>query len=398
MRPIYFPHFCVPSISPIWHPFTVFTAPGDQSTVRILFRATGPFTNQLLNAIQQTAVSTCPPPVVLVDGFYGGTDRVEQALCHDVVVMVAGGVGITPFLSFAPMLLASLSDRSVSENKTKEVTLHWLCRDEGMIDHVVTHYLSPIVETSTLKFMVVIHHTAQDRVGVQGTSEGPTVELISEEGHHVTEYAAGRTFITPAMLSPFGKTSTVQNIVAFLLFSTICWVGMFTIWSQYIRAESNGRIWIQVLFLFLLLAFSFIIFYAAEKRHQQYLSNQSQDKLGRIHLQATLSDTERSVKDSHFKDVRTAKECTDVELAVLCNNPNGSKEFKSSRWHTLRHNQGRPSFERIISDMFEKENAGVFVCGPMSLMREVRDVASRRSCVRCDGRGHCAIYEETFSL
>jgi predicted ferric reductase len=103
---------CVPSFSYIWHPFSVVPSVERQSnnTVRILFRARGKFTNHLRDALMHYNNSVClecshDTPLLLFDGFYGGEiNRVKQAVDHDHIMMVAGGIGITFFLSFLPNL------------------------------------------------------------------------------------------------------------------------------------------------------------------------------------------------------------------------------------------------------------------------------------------------------
>jgi hypothetical protein len=48
-------------------------------TVRFRFRPVGPFTKELAERLTSTDVR----PVTLVDGFYQGADKLEQALQHD---------------------------------------------------------------------------------------------------------------------------------------------------------------------------------------------------------------------------------------------------------------------------------------------------------------------------
>jgi Ferric reductase like transmembrane component/FAD-binding domain len=94
---------CVPSISMVWHPFTVFRYSKDPKTVRILFRPAGPFTTQLAQKLVAT-----PRPIVILDGLYSVGNHAIHAMTHDHVLIVTGGVAITPFLSLIPNLLDSL--------------------------------------------------------------------------------------------------------------------------------------------------------------------------------------------------------------------------------------------------------------------------------------------------
>ena len=93
---------CVPSISMLWYPFTVATTP-DRVKLKILFRKYGYFTESLWKVLDDDEARE--PPVVLIDGFWFGSDWIASALRHDVVVMATGGIAVTPFLTFLPMLV-----------------------------------------------------------------------------------------------------------------------------------------------------------------------------------------------------------------------------------------------------------------------------------------------------
>ena len=104
-HPSKFVKMCVPQISVVWHPFTVYGNPIDPTTLRILFRAVGPFTKQLYSRLLAP-----DRPVTMLDGFYRGGDHSQDALRHDHVSIVAGGVAITPFFSMIHTLLKLLVD------------------------------------------------------------------------------------------------------------------------------------------------------------------------------------------------------------------------------------------------------------------------------------------------
>lgn len=102
------------------HPFTVASAPGAEA-LRIVVKASGDFTDALVPSIQVGEE-------VRVEGPYGH-------LTHEICtapeqVWVAGGIGITPFLSLAQAL----------PGKGKSVKLYWSVRteDEGFFDEELT--------------------------------------------------------------------------------------------------------------------------------------------------------------------------------------------------------------------------------------------------------------------
>jgi hypothetical protein len=83
-------------------------------------------------------------PVTLVDGFYQGSDKREQALQHDCVTMVAGGVAISPYLSLVPALLSRLVKGG--DVKTKTIVLRWVVREQGLCAFVVKNYIDPTLK------------------------------------------------------------------------------------------------------------------------------------------------------------------------------------------------------------------------------------------------------------
>ncbi|KAG7340021.1 ferric reductase like transmembrane component [Nitzschia inconspicua] len=143
-KPCLYCKICIPSLSIVWHPFTVFMQPQDLSSVRFLFRPVGPFTKAAAEALTSTTKSL----VTIVDGFYSGEDRVQESLQHDHVCIVAGGVAITPFLSMIPSILAEVAvcrggGGGCSDIPLKKLVLHWVCREEGLIRYILETYMRP---------------------------------------------------------------------------------------------------------------------------------------------------------------------------------------------------------------------------------------------------------------
>eukprot|EP00986_Skeletonema_menzelii_P007567 scaffold2976_cov212-Skeletonema_menzelii.AAC.2 len=103
----------VPEISSKSHPFTAFCDPLHPQDVKILFRPIGTFTTQLSKRLE-TLVTLPEPtpseltvsndtrqcPKVLVNGVStSSSDLLGQAMKHDNIIVIAGGVGIVPYIS-----------------------------------------------------------------------------------------------------------------------------------------------------------------------------------------------------------------------------------------------------------------------------------------------------------
>ena len=135
---------CIPELSLMSYPFTVAKLENDR--LYILFRQYGYFTTQLRNRLwllqEDDDDSSQPrPPTILVDGFYTNSPDWSRTE-HDVLLLVSGGVGVTPMLSTLSKLLRRQGH--LDNDKQQQVYFHWYCRDEGLIRHVLKTYLLPM--------------------------------------------------------------------------------------------------------------------------------------------------------------------------------------------------------------------------------------------------------------
>jgi NADPH oxidase len=144
-----------------WHPFTLTSAP-EEDYISVHIRVTGDFTTALAKAvgcdfgakedkgdmpaggkvvgtnINHPRVSTLPR--VMVDGPFGSAS--EDFLKFEAVLLVGGGIGVTPFAS----ILKSIWYRMNNFNKSKrtrlsKVYLTWVIRDFGSAEwfHSLLH-------------------------------------------------------------------------------------------------------------------------------------------------------------------------------------------------------------------------------------------------------------------
>ena len=105
---------CVPQISRLeWHPFSLINAPASQGNLSFRIRRYGSWT-QGLAQLQVGAR-------IHIDGPFASPSR-ELVDSHDCVI-VASGIGITPFISF----FNELADRATLAHRT--IVLYWLERD-----------------------------------------------------------------------------------------------------------------------------------------------------------------------------------------------------------------------------------------------------------------------------
>eukprot|EP00741_Cyanophora_paradoxa_P000110 tig00000057_g106.t1 len=131
-RPGQYIFLCVPSIAPLqWHPFSLSSAPapclaGTEGRFTLHIRPLAPhtFTGHLKALAERPAGE--PLPEILVEGPYG---RVSVDLTvQETVVLVAGGVGVTPMLSTLGYLAAA------RPAALRRVRFCWTVQDESPLE------------------------------------------------------------------------------------------------------------------------------------------------------------------------------------------------------------------------------------------------------------------------
>jgi len=416
--PAQYARICVPKISAIWHPFTVFTTPLDKkTTVRMIIRGTGPFTKALARHASNTYT---PFPTILMDGFHSGPDRIAQALRHDSVIMIAGGIGITPYLSFLPMLYAVLNDKHVLGLRTRKISLHWMCRDEGLIQHVITNYLSFVVDEASqnmgLELRIVVHHTG-DGSTMEFKYDSDEVELpkiksnlfaIDEDEHDVEDQcldndpfdesnhdsgiiAVGNQkglLVTPSLFTPGPHLTVSQNLPAFFMIATTMWTSLSVVWVTSHTIVAPSVIWFRLFPLVALIVVSFVVSIFAVVCTKGCMQS-SIDGI-RVKMEANLG--KHKTNGGNFVSVMPLADYEEEEdkFAQSADSEVGYRQI-------LHHQSGRPSIESIIAHAHDAENPGIFVCGPKPITNEIRRISSARKCALCQRSTRIAVYEEAFA-
>jgi predicted ferric reductase len=127
-----------------WHPFTITSAP-EQEFVSVHIRIVGDWTGalkKLLNPNNELgvvceAIATAPDgrPICRIDGPFGTAS--EEAFTYKTVILVGGGIGVTPFAS----ILRSMRYRMERERATgiatipiKKAYFYWLSREAAAFE------------------------------------------------------------------------------------------------------------------------------------------------------------------------------------------------------------------------------------------------------------------------
>ena len=436
-----------PSVSPLSHPFSVFSR-GDfcgdagnnassMETVSVLLRPTGPFTTRLTkllfpdryssesravngNTVQASRssshdvehhtldqqnileaailVAPSPPPLIQVDSYYAGSfDWVSKAmLSHDQILLVAGGVGIVPFLEFLPSLQqriqtdtesftcsdtatgaidGSLVEALLASNAKygpEQIHLHWYCREIGLASHVWNNYLHPHIQdtwennpTCQGRLKVHLHLTSVSTRSGTPLSEGAHEVFDSAPNSGLVDKHTYTTDARPVRDARF----TQSRYLALLFPGLIMLTGTILHWWWYEKFIVNEK-WNLIIrshSILFTVAFAMMMSIAVE-----HFIRSSESKVDLSQCTGIGDGLETLLSSQEDGTIFTPES----SIAPAINN------------HSfLTVSAGRPSIDNVINCVLESDRPGVYSCGPNSLMESVKVAINRK-------RKHCAFYRE----
>ncbi|KAG7362080.1 ferric reductase like transmembrane component [Nitzschia inconspicua] len=422
--PSQFVKLCVPKISVVWHPFTVFSHAHDAKTLRFLVRPVGPFTRELTNQLTGSI-----RPVTILDGFYCGANRCQQALLHDHITIVSGGVAITPFLSMIPALIREISSKPTKSATLRSISLHWACRENGLLLYITNNYLSNFQEQAAaagVKLDITVYNTnaagtttddegrrmimaqktsntldetmqdsclnSDDSKKSSEESKNSSVEgvtFVLDEVSSVTEkYGESPCTNIPTDLSNnqntdagFGmelgrmmpaRFSTIYwNIPTFVAFSLPIWLGFVLIHETYILDEPvnfkelSTTAFYTVILVFGFAAFGVIVEVVVLKMRSHWPSERFDDF--ELEVAAPIDTTWLKEEDETNDSLVTFK--------VLF---------------------GRPTTEQIMKEARHAESPGIFLCGPEKMIKMVKGETRKENSWL--GRTRFCVYDEPFEF
>lgn len=347
----------VPQISAVAHPFTANKVHGYNDRLRLLIRETGSFTKQLGKCLDEhhrqsvfksddeleSQLPSAQIPLLHISGFYGVTHRINQLRIHDNVIIIAGGIGITPYLS----LLMDVVD---SPSCLKEIELHWICRDMSLIQFIHEQYFSTMMQRSPLAEELSV------KIIVHCTGSSPS----SLDTKHFTPASPGNDGSYPMRPSYFTvatNQSTLQSKLAFMAFTSIFSLGLWLIWFFYARIQSQEEIATRVLSLLFVIGTSVGL------------------SAGFLHI----ADTYMVKLKPPLNIPKSKNNYSSVIGSEQCNNCHVSYEQR----------MGRPHLNHVLRPLVGASNPAVFACGPRQLLESVRQNIDCRV-------GQLSFYEEVF--
>ena len=453
----------VPSISGISHPFTVNPVLSqnkqESNQMRLIFRATGHFTRSLSKSILDPAASasterTILAPHMVMDGFYGQSNLVEKVLGYDVAVIVAGGVGITPYLSLVSECcsLGGAEASSVDESSIgdleppRSIELHWICRDLALVDYVKKEYFAPLTAEGSRRSLsrsirIVIHFTGREQSNGTGASTPDysgtaDIAVPQSQGGRTVQLGSGGLPFSPTRFSAGNAISIFGNLPFFLTSSAISWFGLVSIWFIYLSYTSKSEIISRSYGVLVLIPISLIIGFLSNivldkldaenslaswnfRRKHSYMGLGAETKGGsgdefedeeftRANDEAGLSlqnmsslDRDTNLESPNGDYIGNGVKSTDdLEVPDLPQEGLDGGEFGNGEI-ILEKKSGRPSMDSILACLDAANSPGIFVCGPKKLVKDVKSVAKLRYSMRFRqflDVSSPEIHEETFEL
>jgi len=374
----------VPRIHRKSHPFSIFYNPNYPDHIKILFKPIGKFSTSLPKQLGELANSPEDSisrvfPKVLVNGIFVSGYQWEQVMRHDNVVIVAGGVGLNPYISLLAHLSKLRYDSSVSSEetdaddatttttKTKHVELHWACRDVGLIDHITETYLKLCdneIGSSDWNFCsmsIHIYHTGASASTVDDIVGNAYCPEPKEEG----------TYERPVSLYEGRKMNVQDNILSAVTFSAIAFGGYGFTRYCFFNIQEKGVVHTRAICVFGILLGSIVL------------------SLGAL----------VAVKVYRVYFLKVDKENSSLRDRIESTIPEELDNITS----IMSHTQGRPDLSTIIKDAFgrceddDKDNdIVIFTCGPSTMMDAVTN-AARKEKQRC-GCVQARVYREVFEM
>lgn len=379
------------------HPFTinkVWSSQEDENYMRIIFRQTGNFTKQLGHRL----LDSQDPPVIHLDGFHGPLDRLDILSKHDVVLIVAGGIGVTPYLSLLRELYDYSSQKSPALAARNVIHLNWTCREVALIDYVRKEYLDEIagITTGDHEIRITIYYTGNQTPGVE-RHEASALSVRSPDYMQQFQNSDTAQPFVPSKFAVGSKSSYRDNLPMLISMILIGGVGLVITWTCY-RNWSVGYlvVWIPLLVFSGLVAWLVNAIADNDEVLSTIRRNSSYHGLGEL---PPTSTSEAELPEISQQDSAGLHLENDIETNKRNHlDKSGSREDGRPLIEIV---EGRPDVADLLNHAVLDDALlpAVYGCGPAGMMRNLRVAVKCRQLLRVGRcRGRVALYEELFEM
>ena len=148
----------IPVIGKEWHPFTI-SAAADSSRLDVHVRNNGDWSGALHNLASQKHSSRKKWPAYIDGPYAAPTSRVFKS---PVAVLIAGGIGVTPFASVLRSILLNRQSAG-SKNAQQVIHFHWLNRSQSSYEWFIDQLTRAETQLGEERFQLNIHLTSLTR-------------------------------------------------------------------------------------------------------------------------------------------------------------------------------------------------------------------------------------------
>ncbi len=404
---------CVPEISSIWHPFSVIF--GKDGKVALLIRPVGTFTTNLSNRLLPSDISgtvpegsldsrhsqdveakeannLLPAPKVLVDGFYPAEYRWHERILHhhDSVLLLAGGVGIVPFLTLLPRLIEELTTSHPGKTPLRHLALHWYCREAGLVKFVNEKYhLKDLFDSTQVNGSLSVGDESEDPMQIhlkcyihitsrragENDADGSesfqncahadfVVDAVTglvhgDQGNVLSSHQPRNTTFTYQYMAEgksWADSSSSNAILKCILFALASISSMLVHWLHYTGSGGRG-VTMPLTYPLIIIVIISVCF-------------------GLVQLGLDRKSCGWVSCSRKFESVSRQDDANDVGNETLHTLPN-IQGFQITR--SLNIGSGRPSVTDVIGPLINAETPGAFFCGPSALRERIKkDIVKNR--------------------
>lgn len=188
-----FVYLNVPEISTLqWHPFTVANGSGDP-TVTLVVKALGDWTDKFVQHARECMEHRIAPKM-FIDGFYGASLR-TAVLPYDKLVLVGGGIGVTPLLALLEEIAARAQADHAGDAATLEVHFVFSFREAGLLVEIAP--LLHRLQQSPVRFRTSLFWTRTSAFRYGSGLHSRTAVFDTWSSHPLRKMKSSRTVSKP---------------------------------------------------------------------------------------------------------------------------------------------------------------------------------------------------------
>ncbi|PNT01102.1 hypothetical protein POPTR_015G083200v4 [Populus trichocarpa] len=349
----------IPSISKFqWHPFSITSSSNlDDHTMSVVVKCNGGWTSTFYDVIQaeldsDTGSMSCMP--VSIEGPYGPASL--DFLRHDSLLMIAGGAGITPFLSILKEIASVNSSRYRFPTQVQLIYVVKKSQDICLLNSVSSLLLNQSSTQLSLKLKVYVTQEERSNATVRGLVNDLSLVRTVNFSTECSKYAVHGPE-SPIWMAAMAALSSIKFIVSLICFNHI-----------FLPHEKKSAVTEKM------------VLPSEKKAAKEKTPSSLVDLLLLASFIIALACNTFLASILRWK--RLKKDIPPVSPKQGKATEHGSVEAKSPVEEHELHFGGRPDFQDIFSK-FPNETGGsdigVLVCGPVSMTESVASLCQLKS-------------------